>query len=159
MACCMTSDAPSACATWPLHARSRRSRIQTTSACLPFDHCLACRLLAKAGSEGAGLIGSPQSSACCHAGVPVGITTSTWCPASCIQRAMTNMLRSNPPQPSDEVKKHMYFLINVLICYQDPRRSGRRVSSLTTPRPRLSTANSTPSATYSGVMPASNCGR
>ena len=156
MACCMTSAAPRALAKCPPQSKSRRSRIQTTSAFLPRAQDRACRLPPVLEIEGAGIKESPQSSPCCHARVPAGKTTSTWCPASRIQRAMTNMLRSKPPQPSDEVKKHMFLLDNVLLDVYDSRRSGRRVNSLTTPFPRLSTAKSTPSATYSGVMPASN---
>lgn len=47
-------------------------------------------------------------------GVPCTAPKLTWWPARLIQSAITNRLRSNPPQPLDDVKKYILMLFNLL---------------------------------------------
>ena len=63
---------------------------------------------------GVGDMSTPIFAPCSHDLESRGTTTSTWCPAALIHRAITNMLRSRPPQPLEEVKKHMLFLFKGL---------------------------------------------
>ena len=47
-------------------------------------------------------------------GVPCTAPKLTWCPTRLIQSALTNRLRSNPPQPLDDVKKYILMFFNLL---------------------------------------------